>query len=601
MNRREVLRKFKAHQQEPDTRDMDALCADPDAEFVLQAQQKFLREYVAGNKSWKNILLYHLAGSGKTCSAITMAIEYLETFPKNRVVVVLPARLRSNFIDELVSPCGMERFISRSDFERYHDPNVSEYAKKKIRKTFMAEIGKTFELLSFEQFRKTAKGMRLKRWARDFTRNTLLVVDEVHNLISNKYRQEDYMGMVRDNMVSGNKRGVMAMLFRFLNEHADASCKMIYLTASPIFDNLGQLRELVRLMSPDEGDLPPKSKVSAAIERLRGRVSYFPGSSPNAFPEQETFVHEVMVTPPLEEAALRFQQRVGKATETGVEKDQEIGDSFLIRERQALVSVVAFDHERMKRGTYDDVKELAPKIDAMLDVIKGSIGKSVVYSTFLAHGIKVAEHALRLKGWRKFGEDGAMPYMTYCVWDGDVKDEQKEALKMALNTKNNMTGKNIKIVLGSPSIKEGVSFKHVQHLHVLDPVWNGSAKMQLEARAIRFCSHADIPAGGYEGLVRKVSIHYYKAVPMPDGEIMQTADERIYDTIIPAKEALVRIGENALKKVAIDYYLFRKMYMKALSPEKKFAGPMSPIALKEDTVIKAKKKAKTKNTGGLKS
>ena len=48
-------------------------------------------------------------------------------------------------------------------------------------------------------------------------------------------------------------------------------------------------------------------------------------------------------------------------------------------------------------------------------------------------------------------------------------------------------------MLGSPSVREGVSFKRVRQVHILEPYWNMSRYEQVIGRAIRFCSHKDLP------------------------------------------------------------------------------------------------------------
>lgn len=55
----------------------------------------------------------------------------------------------------------------------------------------------------------------------------------------------------------------------------------------------------------------------------------------------------------------------------------------------------------------------------------------------------------------------------------------------------------------------------------------------------------------------------------PEGLVQVTADEQIYDVIIPKKYQQVVIGERALKKVAIDYHLFKNMYKERRSPSPK--------------------------------
>jgi hypothetical protein len=116
--------------------------------------------------------------------------------------------------------------------------------------------------------------------------------------------------------------------------------------------------------------------------------------------------------------------------------------------------------------------------------------------------------------------------------------------------------------------------------------------MQLEARAIRFCSHVDIPASGTGGLERKVMIHYYRMLPMLEGGLVNgTADMWIYDLVIPKKRELVELGEKALQKVAIDYYLFRKLYRAAetLSPMPNVQpGQASPILLDKNAKMNQK-------------
>ena len=116
----------------------------------------------------------------------------------------------------------------------------------------------------------------------------------------------------------------------------------------------------------------------------------------------------------------------------------------------------------------------------------------------------------------------------------------------------------IKIILGSPSIKEGISFKHIQHLHQLDPVWNSSAKEQIEGRCIRYKSHEDIPID-HSTLKRKVIIHNYISIPkLIDPIKTDTCDLYIYSSIIENKFKIVKILEELFKKISIEYYLFGK-------------------------------------------
>jgi hypothetical protein len=90
---------------------------------------------------------------------------------------------------------------------------------------------------------------------------------------------------------------------------------------------------------------------------------------------------------------------------------------------------------------------------------------------------------------------------------------------------------------------------------------NQSAKTQIEGRAIRFCSHVDIDEVVNAPLRRNVIVDIYKLLPRSKmGLVIETCDQKIYDEIIPRKFKLIKAGETALKKLAIDNYLFRNLY-----------------------------------------
>jgi hypothetical protein len=594
MSRTAAYALFKKHEKDKDDRSMDELCSDESTDFRLQAQQEFLQDYITRNPNWRNLLMYHLAGSGKTCTAITMAERYKELNPDATITVVLPARLRTNFIDEIISPCGMQKYISEKQFRDFHNPTTPEAVKDAIRKQFMAAIRSAYDIITFDTMRRKARQAKsLSSWVTDFTKNKLIIVDEVHNLISDKYKDDNYTAMINQDRLPDYVKGSWAMLFRVINEQAHSSCKMIYLTASPIFDNLKQLHELVLRMSPDaEEQISIQSNLSQVIQHLRGKVSYFPGTSPNAYPMKEFVTHEIEITKPIDDVVDNL-----KLLKKSKSHNNENSEAFLIKERQALVSVLS--PSQISNAKKQDFVVYAPKVVALVEQIESLKGKHVVYSSFIENGLSVVEVALRLHGWRHYGEKGGKPYKVYCLWDGRLKDNEKEILKTVFNSVDNIDGKNVRLVLGSPSIKEGVSFKHVQHLHMLDPVWNGSALMQVEARAVRFCSHVDIPESGLDGLERKVVIHYYKTIPMKtNGKVLLTADQRIYDNIIPRKKKMVELGEKALQKTAIDYYLFRKLYRNpnTLSPiPARKKGVPSPITLDQNVRLSEKSSSNSKS------
>jgi len=571
---------------------MDDICSDSSSEFKLQSQQQFLKEFMKQNPNWDRLVLYHSIGSGKTCSAITMAEDYLAENPKHKVRVILPARLRTNFLDELISPCGMERYISKADFITYHSSSTSQSIKRKIRKAFMEAIESRYDIMSFEKFKLLAqKAPSLDAWCDHLTTNSIIFIDEVHNLLNPQYLPQHMTSIMKTHTIPSRAKCVHTLLFRYMTKHAHPSCKMVFMTATPIFDNIAQLRELILGVSPN-ADVSSKTKLSEGIEHLRGKVSYFPGTSPNAYPKVIYETHDVPMSQTQQQETIKVLDKDG---------DDEYREAFMSKQRQISLACLpgAKNVSKNMRKVVSKLDEYAPKISILLKQLNAP-GKHVVFSNFIKSGLHIVRAAMEKEGWislEKAEELQAKQASTgyslrrrphlkkvYALWDGSVNDMQKQKIKSLANSKENMDGSLLKVILGSPSIKEGVSFKHVQHLHILDPVWNQSAKTQVEGRAIRFCSHVDIDPRKHKPLKREVKVHLYKSVCEPTDDIPNgSCDMVIYEKIIPNKYKNVKIGEDALKSVAIDHYLFRKLYrVTPLTTPTETPKELSPIDITKD-------------------
>jgi hypothetical protein len=68
----------------------------------LFTHQKIVRDYLNLYTPYRGLLLFHGLGSGKTCTSIAIA-EGMKSM--NKIVVMTPASLRRNYLDEL-KKCG---------------------------------------------------------------------------------------------------------------------------------------------------------------------------------------------------------------------------------------------------------------------------------------------------------------------------------------------------------------------------------------------------------------------------------------------------------------------------------------------------------------
>ena len=515
-------------------------------------QQLFLEHYV--DKQYDNIdrlLLYHGIGTGKTRSSIILAEKIMLNNPEMNAIIILPARLKTNYIDELIPTiCDLKY---KDELKEYNNINIDEKRKEELYKLFMRYINKKYSIYSYEYIINLfKKSDNLKNTLNTLTKNKILIIDEFHNLIANKISERLLIKLYNKNKLNPATKNIRALIMRYISRYANKTCKMFFLTATPVFDNFNQFVELVKLLNNKDIDNNIET-LRDLIPYLIGKVSYYSTINKEDFPK--VIIKNLEI--PLTETQDKYMYILKDIDNTNEEKD-----TFLIKQRQLAISAYPIDMSIKNQLKQKNIKLYAPKISILLDNInKQKEGKIVVYSNFIDKGLNIIKRILDNEGWSNYIniKPNFNPYKTYIIWDARLNDTNKQNIKSILNSIDNKDGKIIKLVLGSPSIKEGISFKHIQSLHILDPVWNTSAKEQIEGRCIRYKSHEDIKDSDKPKLKREVIIYNYISVASNKGKITKTCDERIYNEIIPLKQNLVNKMLYILQEIAIDNFLYKEL------------------------------------------
>jgi hypothetical protein len=146
-------------------------------------------------------------------------------------------------------------------------------------------------------------------------------------------------------------------------------------------------------------------------------------------------------------------------------------------------------------------------------------------------------------------------------------------------TNGNQDGSKIRVVLGTKTTGQGVDFKWVRQVHILDPWHNNTRIYQAIGRGLRHCSHADLPPAE-----RNVTIYRYSSsaadIPPSEGAMQdpilietedgaeidtgliyrdlytETVDEHMYQRVV-RKDLVIKQIERILKIVAVDCELNR--------------------------------------------
>jgi superfamily II DNA or RNA helicase len=172
----DITKKYKKYKLKESNENMKEFCLPK--KFKLQPQQEFIPEYLWENKSKVNgLLLYHNIGSGKTCTAINIAEKFKKSM---NILVVLPAALIGNFKDELRSKCpnGENTYMTEKESQRIKELNYSDTEYDEIINKSDERINKYYTIYSYHKFVDLIQENKVK------LKNTLLIIDEIQNMIS---------------------------------------------------------------------------------------------------------------------------------------------------------------------------------------------------------------------------------------------------------------------------------------------------------------------------------------------------------------------------------------------------------------------------------
>jgi hypothetical protein len=235
MNNREIFINFINSMFEPYRQEIqenkESISCDTigqtNTDFSLLTHQKIVRDYLNLYTPYRGLLLYHGLGSGKTCTSIAIAEGMKDS---KRVIIMTPASLRANYIEEL-KKCGdllykrnqywewistvenqealktvsillnlpqeyIRRhggafFINVKKPSNYSD--LSDTDKKVLEEQLNEMIRQKYTFINYNGLRSTRLAEMTSNYTRNIFDNSVVIIDEAHNLISrivNKIKKE---------------------------------------------------------------------------------------------------------------------------------------------------------------------------------------------------------------------------------------------------------------------------------------------------------------------------------------------------------------------------------------------------------------------------
>jgi hypothetical protein len=600
--------------------------------FTLTPSQKRVRNFLSPSTPYNGILLFHATGTGKTCSAITIAEQFSDAFTKKHFVLLPSSTLKDNFRQQIfdaakiqvangtlnledIPTCTGDRYVRVIPNNKALDRDaIADKVKKIVNDRwqfrgyleFANEYDRQREAIAKTESNPERAQRRFERYLKNTYSNRVFIMDEAHNLRT---------------AAEATKKLVPPKVEHVLR--IAENVKLILLSATPMFDSATEIVYLINLLRLND-KLPPiaiedifsprKGLTTKGRQNLiaatRGYVSFLPVDNPKAFPMRlypfinkdskvmrardfpttdffgKDFTHEFNPEHIVVSRFGEYQRRAYEAMrpKRATKKMQDAADAkvqvlmqvsnvaFPVEDGEAFHGDKLFDKcfqsksatgrvydpaVLKKHGQFlapDSISNYAAKIKSIVDYILSSEGVVYVYSSFVYSGILPLAIALEHVGYRKYGGNnvladattGAKKRGAYVILSANKEFSPNNDAEIATSkSPQNVNGDVIKVIIASNVASEGVDFKYIREVHIMEPWYNYNKMEQIIGRAIRQYSHENLPLEK-----RNVTI-YQHANLLPDKETIDLYAYRLAET----KDALMSQVEDVLKSNAIDCLL----------------------------------------------
>ena len=215
------------------------------------------------------------------------------------------------------------------------------------------------------------------------------------------------------------------------------------------------------------------------------------------------------------------------------------------------------DKEPKKSNLFEAMYKSSGKMISIIFNILKSPGPTLVYSNYvLMEGLQIFKIYLKYVGFIKYDNNdpskgtNGFRYMEY--HGGIDPTERAKSLDIHNNVENKY-GNIVKVMMISPAGAEGISLSNIRQVHLMEPYWHEVRIVQMIGRAVRQCSHKDLPMNE-----RHVDIYRYKSIRRKSSKI--TTDQYI-EELAKNKQLLIDSFLNTIKEISIDCVLNKNVNM----------------------------------------
>lgn len=223
----------------------------------------------------------------------------------------------------------------------------------------------------------------------------------------------------------------------------------------------------------------------------------------------------------------------------------------------------------------DNLHKYSNKLSSICNSILASTGIVIVYSQYIDGGVVPMALALEEMGFSRYGyaahtkslfkkpptesidsitmkpksqeNKGIFNPAKYVMITGDKRfsPNNYDDMKYITNP-DNANGENVKVILITKAAAEGLDFKNIRQIHIMEPWYNMNRIEQIIGRGVRNLSHCRLP---FEE--RNVELYLHATLPTDKEE---TADMYVY-RFAEKKAKQIGVVTRILKESAVDCIL----------------------------------------------
>jgi hypothetical protein len=567
-------------------------------DFKMQSHQRFLRRVLSPDSPVRGLLMVHGTGTGKTCSAIQIAEEYIlrPEFQSKKILVLANPAVQENFREQIFDmsrvqvddsglliskQCTGRRYLDilqRIQSEPLKWSNKT--SREKLKTLSNRIISEFYEFQGYNEFANILEN-KDSEWITETFNDKIIIVDEAHSLRSSSENETSKLVSSALENVIKTAKGIT----------------LILLTATPMYDTYDEILYYFTLFLWNDRKLDLNISLSSskifnsngtlkadAGSAFRGwcqsYISFIRGDNPMTFPfrlppPSELVAPSDRTTDPRGEPIKQqrsFLPLVGSIVQ-GEQAKALIGRTY----RQGDVStLIVYPGNKTFRETFtassevdakfrynsairclapSKLKDYSSKFAKVLEIIEKSVGIIFVYSNYVESGAQAFAMCMEEYGYtnavgtrllEKTSEEVPVGSKgKYILFTAETSDMDLKRSLMMIKSPENVRGEIVKVIVASPRISEGVDMRYIRQIHVLDPWLNMSRIEQVVGRGIRTCSHQMLP---FEEQNCTIYLHICR---YPNSK-QETVDEYMYRHFVETKATRIAPVKRVLMESAMD-------------------------------------------------